>query len=75
MRDYETDLAVVGSVGGGMTAALRAKLEGLDSLILEKTEYFLEVNRYMMWESYFLFEGNYKEGKRKTKISRMVKTS
>jgi len=38
--DYETDLLVVGSGGGGMTAALVAKLGGLDALILEKTEYF-----------------------------------
>ena len=38
--DYETDLVVVGSGGGGMTAALTAKLEGLDSLVLEKTEYY-----------------------------------
>ena len=38
--DYETDLLVVGSGGGGMTATLIGKLEGLDALILEKTEYF-----------------------------------
>lgn len=38
--DHETDLVVVGSGGGGMTAALTAKLKGLDSLILEKTEYY-----------------------------------
>jgi len=38
--DHETDLTVVGSGGGGMTAALTAKLEGLNSLILEKTEYY-----------------------------------
>lgn len=38
--DYKTDLIVVGSGGGGMTAALTAKLEGLDSLVLEKTEYY-----------------------------------
>ena len=38
--DYETDILVVGSGGGGMTAALVGKLEGLDTLILEKTEYF-----------------------------------
>ena len=38
--DYETDLLVVGSGGGGMTADLVGKLEGLDALILEKTEYF-----------------------------------
>ena len=38
--DYEADLIVAGSGGGGMTAALVAKLEGLDSLILEKTEFY-----------------------------------
>lgn len=38
--DYETDLLVVGSGGGGMTAALVGKLGGLNALILEKTEYF-----------------------------------
>ena len=38
--DHETDLVVVGSGGGGMTAALTAKLEGLDSIVLEKTKYF-----------------------------------
>ncbi|MCP4750430.1 MAG: FAD-binding protein [Proteobacteria bacterium] len=38
--DRETDLIVVGSGGGGMTAALVAKLEGLDSLVLEKTEFY-----------------------------------
>ena len=38
--DYETDLLVVGSGGGGMTAALVGKLEGMETLIIEKTEYF-----------------------------------
>lgn len=38
--DFETDLLVVGSGGGGMTAALVGKLEGLDALVLEKTEYY-----------------------------------
>ncbi len=38
--DHETDLIVVGSGGGGMTAAITAKLEGLEPLILEKTEYY-----------------------------------
>jgi 3-oxosteroid 1-dehydrogenase len=38
--DDETDLLVVGSGAGGMTAAIVGNLEGLDSLILEKTEYF-----------------------------------
>lgn len=36
---HTTDLLVVGSGGGGMTAALVAKIEGLDALVLEKTEY------------------------------------
>ncbi len=35
--DHETDLLVIGSGAAGMTAALVAKLEGLDSLVLEKT--------------------------------------
>jgi 3-oxosteroid 1-dehydrogenase len=39
-RDYETDLLVIGSGGGGLTAALTAKLEGLESMVLEKTEYY-----------------------------------
>ncbi len=38
--DVETDLVVVGSGAGGMTAALTAKLQGLDSLVLEKTELY-----------------------------------
>ncbi len=38
--DHETDLIVVGSGGGGMAAALTAKVEGLDPLVLEKTEYY-----------------------------------
>jgi hypothetical protein len=29
----------------------------------------------MMWESYLLFEGNYKEGKRKVKTRSMVRRS
>lgn len=36
--DHETDLLVVGSGAAGMTAALVAKLEGIDSLILEKSD-------------------------------------
>jgi 3-oxosteroid 1-dehydrogenase len=36
--DHETDLLVVGSGAAGMTAALVARLEGLDSLVLEKTD-------------------------------------
>jgi 3-oxosteroid 1-dehydrogenase len=35
--NHETDLLVVGSGAAGMTAALVARLEGLDSLVLEKT--------------------------------------
>ena len=38
--DRETDLLVVGSGGGGMTAALVARKTGLDVLVLEKTAYF-----------------------------------
>ena len=38
--DQETDLLVVVSGGGGMTAALVAKLEGIEALILEKTGLF-----------------------------------
>jgi len=38
--DHETDLLVVGSGAAGMTAALVARLEGLDSLVLEKTGFF-----------------------------------
>ena len=38
MSEYEhiTDVAVVGSGGGGLASALVAKLEGLDSIVLEK---------------------------------------
>jgi 3-oxosteroid 1-dehydrogenase len=38
--DREYDLVVVGSGGGGMTAALRAKSLGLDVLVIEKTEFY-----------------------------------
>jgi 3-oxosteroid 1-dehydrogenase len=38
--DYLTDVAVVGSGGGGLVCALVAKLEGLDSIVLEKTQYY-----------------------------------
>ena len=34
--DYETDVLVVGSGGGGMTAALIAKDQGNDALCIEK---------------------------------------
>jgi len=36
--DHEVDLVVVGSGSAGMTAALTAKLEGLNPLIVEKSE-------------------------------------
>ncbi len=38
--DSVTDLVVVGSGAGGMTTALVAKKEGLDALVLEKTEFY-----------------------------------
>jgi 3-oxosteroid 1-dehydrogenase len=38
--DCTTDLLVVGSGAGAMTAALVARREGLDSLVVEKTPYF-----------------------------------
>ena len=38
--DERTDLLVVGSGAAGMTAALTAKLEGLESIVLEKCEYY-----------------------------------
>ncbi len=38
--DHEYDFVVAGSGGGGMTAALVAKLNGLNSLLLEKTNYY-----------------------------------
>ena len=34
--DYTTDVLVVGSGGGGMTAALVAKDHGADALVVEK---------------------------------------
>lgn len=40
MWDIEVDLLVVGSGGGGMTAALVGKQAGLDVLVLEKTPYY-----------------------------------
>ena len=38
--DFTTDFLVVGSGAGGMTAAIVAKREGLDALVVEKTEFF-----------------------------------
>jgi 3-oxosteroid 1-dehydrogenase len=38
--DFQTDVVVVGSGGAGMTAALTARKNGLDVLILEKTAFF-----------------------------------
>jgi 3-oxosteroid 1-dehydrogenase len=38
--DYTKDVLVVGSGGGGMTAALVAGQAGLDTLIIEKTAYY-----------------------------------
>ncbi|MEZ4642658.1 MAG: FAD-binding protein [Chloroflexota bacterium] len=38
--DYTTDVIVVGSGGGGMTAALVAGQAGLDTLVIEKTEFY-----------------------------------
>ena len=35
--DYSTDFVVVGSGGGGMTAAITAKQEGLEALVVEKS--------------------------------------
>jgi 3-oxosteroid 1-dehydrogenase len=38
--DHTTDLLVVGSGAGAMTAAFTAKREGLDSLVVEKTPFY-----------------------------------
>ncbi|MCB0927432.1 MAG: FAD-binding protein [Mycobacterium sp.] len=38
--DLETDVLVIGSGGGGMTAALAADAAGLDTLIVEKAAHF-----------------------------------
>ena len=38
--DYSHDLVIVGSGGGGLTAALVAKHLGLDALVIEKTEFY-----------------------------------
>ncbi len=38
--DYSYDIVIVGSGGGGLTAALVAKQAGLDVLVIEKTEFY-----------------------------------
>jgi 3-oxosteroid 1-dehydrogenase len=38
--DHTVDVLVVGSGGGGMTAALKAKADGLDTLVVEKSVQF-----------------------------------
>ena len=38
--DHTTEVLVVGTGGGAMTAALVAKQAGLDVLMIEKTEYY-----------------------------------
>ena len=38
--DHEVDVLIVGSGGGGMTAALKAAAEGLDTLVVEKSAQF-----------------------------------
>lgn len=38
--DHSYDVVVVGSGGGGLTAALTARLFGLSAIVLEKTEFF-----------------------------------
>ena len=38
--DHEVDVLVVGSGGGGMTAALKAHADGLDTLVVEKSRQF-----------------------------------
>lgn len=38
--DHIVDVLVVGSGGGGMTAALTAHASGLDALVVEKSSYF-----------------------------------
>ncbi|EUA51235.1 pyridine nucleotide-disulfide oxidoreductase family protein [Mycobacterium xenopi 3993] len=40
MFDHLVDVLVVGSGGGGMTAALAADASGLDTLIVEKSSHF-----------------------------------
>ncbi len=38
--DHVVDVLVIGSGGGGMTAALTADAAGLDVLVVEKSSYF-----------------------------------
>ena len=38
--DHITDVIIVGTGGGGMTAALVAAQAGLDTLLIEYTEYY-----------------------------------
>jgi succinate dehydrogenase/fumarate reductase flavoprotein subunit len=38
--DHEVDVLVVGSGGGGMTAALKADADGLETLVIEKSPQF-----------------------------------
>ncbi|BDX31065.1 3-ketosteroid-delta-1-dehydrogenase [Mycobacterium antarcticum] len=38
--DHEVDVLVIGSGAGGMTAALKAKADGLDTLVVEKSPQF-----------------------------------
>ncbi|MGW0162812.1 FAD-binding protein [Mycobacterium sp. NPDC003323] len=38
--DHTVDVLVIGSGGGGMTAALKAKADGLDTLVVEKSAKF-----------------------------------
>ncbi len=40
MTDHTVDVLVIGSGGGGMTAALTAKAAGLDTLVVEKSSHF-----------------------------------
>lgn len=40
MQDHVVDVLIIGSGGGGMTAALAAEARGLDTLVVEKSQYF-----------------------------------